>query len=194
MKRLSRIVISWFPLAVATTLICGLIYIVAQQNYRQSLNDPQIELAENAALEIEQGASVGSVVPQQKVNIAQSLTPWLAVYSASGTLLSWSGTLNGAPLTMPEGVFDTSTWHKSAEDFFPVYVPANEDRFTWQPQNGVRQAVVLVQTNGGIFVASGRNMREIENRIGTLTLMVGIGWIVTLIATFATQVVLQYLA
>ncbi len=194
MRHLIRTGISWIPLGIAITLICGLIYVTVQQNYRQSLDDPQIQMAEDAAAEIEQGSSPASVVPKQEVNMAASLAPWLAVYTASGTPIASSATLNGAEPIMPQGVFDISTWHKYAADLFPVTVPSNEDRFTWQPQSNVRQAVVLVQASNGMFVASGRNMREVENREGTLTLMVGLGWIVTLVISFVAQVVVQYLA
>src|SRR6185436_9409124 len=41
--------IAWLPLAVAITGVCGLVYATVHQNYRQSLNDPQIEIAEYLA-------------------------------------------------------------------------------------------------------------------------------------------------
>jgi formate hydrogenlyase subunit 3/multisubunit Na+/H+ antiporter MnhD subunit len=32
---------NWFAYAAITTLLCGIIYIVTQQNYRLTANDPQ---------------------------------------------------------------------------------------------------------------------------------------------------------
>ena len=45
-----RVFLKWLPLGVAVTLVCALIYATVQQNYRQSANDPQIQMAEDAAL------------------------------------------------------------------------------------------------------------------------------------------------
>ena len=63
-----------------------------------------------------------------------------------------------------------------------------ETRITWQPQPGVRQAIVIERMqpakNGASFVVSGRSLKEVESREAQLTWMVGIGWIAILIATF----------
>jgi hypothetical protein len=187
MTFLARAFLKWLPLGVAITLVCALLYATVQQNYRTSLNDPQIQMAEDAAIAVGNGASVQSVVPVGNVDLEASLAPWVAVYDANGNELASSGELNSAPPKLPQGVFDISTWHSFAEDGIKLQVPQNENRFTWQPQPDVRQAVVLVHASNGDFVASGRNMREVENREGALTLMVGIGWAVTMLATFVTQ-------
>lgn len=51
-----------------------------------------------------------------------------------------SGTLDGKPPTLPRGVF--------------VYTAkAGEDRVTWQPRSGVRQAVVVRRIAGSIAAA-----------------------------------------
>ncbi|HVM73763.1 MAG TPA: hypothetical protein VMU13_02725 [Candidatus Paceibacterota bacterium] len=193
MRRFIRSGISWIPLGIAITILCGLVYATVQQNYRQSLNDPQIQMAEDAASALEQGASPSSIVPTQKVNIAESLAPWIAVYDASGAPIVASGVLDGMMPTLPHGVFDIGTWHTYAEYRIPLPVSGNEDRFTWQPRDDVRQAVVLVHTSNGMFVASGRNMREVENREGALELMIGVGWLATLAVTFVAQLFAQYL-
>jgi hypothetical protein len=39
----------WLPLAAAVTMLSGLVYIAVQQNMRIGANDPQIQLAEDAA-------------------------------------------------------------------------------------------------------------------------------------------------
>lgn len=193
MRFLIHTCIKWLPLAVGITLLCGVIYATVQQNYRTSLDDPQIQMAEDAAAAIQNGASATSVIPAGTVDLDASLAPWVAVYDASGAELASSGELNGAPPKLPQGVFDTSTWHAFAEDGIKLQLPANEDRFSWQPQPDVRQAVVLIKASNGDFVASGRNMREVENREGALMSMVGIGWAVTIVATFVAQAIAQYL-
>ena len=42
MNRIRSIVRAWLPLAVAITLLCGLIYVAIQQTYRSNADDPQI--------------------------------------------------------------------------------------------------------------------------------------------------------
>jgi hypothetical protein len=193
MRFLARTFLKWLPLGVAVTLMCGLVYATVQQNYRQSLNDPQIQMAEDAASALSQGAKATSLVPAAQINMADSLSPWLAVYDASGNVVASSGELDGVPPKLPQGVFDTSTWHIFAEDGIKLTVPADENRFSWQPESDVRQAVVLVQAQNGMFVAAGRNMREVENREAALTLMAGVGWLFTMVATYTVQTIAQYL-
>jgi len=171
-------------------------YATVQQNYRQSLNDPQIQMAEDAAAQISSGKEIDEVVPTNVVDISTSLSPWLAVYTNAGVPLLSSGKLNGELPQLPQGVFDTSTWHTYAEDGFALPVPQDEDRFTWQPQSDVRQAVVMVHydsANGTGFVVAGRNMREVENRVGVLVSMVAIGWLVIVVTTLVAQAIVEYL-
>ena len=46
---------NWLGFAAVVTLLCFLVYIVAQQNFRQSANDPQFQLAQDAANAINKG-------------------------------------------------------------------------------------------------------------------------------------------
>ena len=197
MRFLTRVFIAWLPLAVAVTLLCSLVYATVQQNYRQSLNDPQIQMAEDAANSINAGVAPSAVFGGTKaVDIGSSLAPWLAVFDASGMMVVSSGSLDGQAITFPSGVFNTSTWHTYAEYGISIPVPPQEDRFTWQPRSGVREAVVLIKvqsSTGTVFVASGRNMREVENREGALVFTVAIGWIVTLVGTLLIQIFSTYI-
>lgn len=43
-----------------------------------------------------------------------------------------------------------------------------EHRVTWEPKKGVRIVLVVVPTSKGWFVAAGRNMSEVQHRIGVL--------------------------
>jgi hypothetical protein len=197
MHWLTRALISWIPLGIAITLLSGLIYVTVQQNYRQSLDDPQIQMAEDAANEIEAGVAPGAAAAGvQAIDIRNSLAPWIAVFDASGKMLVSSGSLEDKAIQLPAGVFDMDSWHTYAEDGIRVPVPHNEDRFTWQPRPDVRQAVVLIavpEDNSYVYVAAGRNMREVEDREAALTTMVGLGWLATLIATLCAQFIAAYL-
>ncbi len=180
----------WVLIAVPITLVLLIAYAIVQQNYRESLNDPQIQMAEDAAASLENGAQLDQVVPTGKVDIANSLAPWLAVYNAQGVPLLADAQLNGAPPQLPQGVFDTSTWGYPIIGHHLNGSPVDQNRFTWQPNPAVRQAVVLVYMQGPTvygYVAAGRNMREIEQRIEHEGEIVFVGWLFTLAATFVTS-------
>jgi hypothetical protein len=53
----------WLPLAAVTTLLCGLVYLAVQQSLRQGANDPQIQMAEDAAAALVAGSTPESVLP-----------------------------------------------------------------------------------------------------------------------------------
>lgn len=153
MPKFKIILVRWLPLAVAATLIIGLNYVLAQQVLRMSANDPQIQMAEDAASALGLGQSLVSVVPLVKIDIANSLAPYLVVYDEAGTAMASSGWLHNQIPALPSGVFD--------------YVRAHgENRITWQPEPGVRSAVVVTRISGARtgFVMAGRSLREVEVR------------------------------
>lgn len=169
------ILFRWIPFAVVITAFCGLIYLAVQQDIRHSANDPQIQMAEDAAVSLSSGEALKDI-SSNKVAIARSLAPFMIVYDASGNPLTSSGMLNGQTPELPKGVFD--------------YVrERGEDRVTWQPSTTVRIAAVIVsyQTNKTTgFVLVGRSLREVEEREDLLLLQVGGAFIVTLVASFLT--------
>jgi len=167
----------WLPLAVAITLLCGLVYVVVQQNYRLSLNDPQIQMAEDVAHQLASGVAPTSLVPSSTIDIAQSLAPYIVVYDDALKPLAFSGTLDGLPPQPPQGVFDAARAH-------------GEDRLSWQPRAMVRSAIVVVRVNDphGGFVLAGRSMHEVEDRESQLEYTVGIAWLCTLIVTLAIEI------
>jgi hypothetical protein len=197
MTFLARTFLKWLPLGVGLTLAIGLAYVEVQQSYRQSGNDPQIQMAEDAAAQLSNGAQPDEVLPTtDRIDMAASLSPWLTVYDDAGTPLSSTGYIHGEMPALPNGVFSTSTWHTYAEDGLALPVPQSETRFSWQSGAGLREAVVLVRytsSNGSGFVAAGRDLEEIENREGVLTEMTAIGWVVTMFGTLAAQALAEYL-
>lgn len=164
---------------LSAIIICGLsfiIYAIVQQDMRQGANDPQIQMAEDAATQLAGGQQVQTIVPTQKVDIATSLAPYIIIFDNTGKPVASSAQLNGQTPTIPSSVF--------------AYVKQNgEDRITWQPQSGVRSAIVITQFKGANsgFVVAGRSLREVENREDdalhtTLLLMIGM-LLITFVAT-----------
>ena len=159
----------WLPIAAAITALSGLVYVVAQQTYRQSANDPQIQLAEDAAAQLEAGAQPQTLLGSDKVDMARSLAPFLIIYDDTGTTVASSVQLNGQTPPLPPGVFTDTR-------------KSGEDRITWQPQEGVRSATIMTHFAGPRpgFVLSGRSLRETEKRVDLLAPLVGLGWLATL--------------
>ncbi len=171
MQRLKSILRFWIPLAVVITLLVGLIYVTAQQVLRMTVNDPQVQIAEDTAIALSNGQSIDSVVPASKIDIAKSVALYIAVFDDSGKAIASSGTLRNQLPALPVGVFD--------------YVRRNgEDRITWQPEPGVRDAIVVTRYSGTSsgFVMAGRSMRDSEARTSQLTLLLGAGWVATCFA------------
>jgi hypothetical protein len=150
-------------LLTLTTFVAGTAVVISQQVLRLSGNDPQIQLAEDAAQQLNSGEGAEHVIPDRKVDMAASLTPFVIVYDDTGRPVASSGSLAGVTPTLPRGVFD--------------FVRSNaEEQVTWQPRPGVRIASVVVRTAHG-FVVAGRNMREIEIRKDKITDLALLGWL-----------------
>ena len=153
------------------------LYAVVQQVLRQGANDPQIQMAEDAASKLATGQSAQTIVPVEKVNIATSVAPFMMVFDANGTPIASSAQLNGQTPTIPSGIFDSVR-------------QSGEDRITWQPQDGVRSAVIVTQFKGTStgFVLAGRSLREVEKREDNILQLLNLGWIGMLIITLPITV------
>ncbi len=162
----------WLLVAVVIVGFYFSIYVVVQQVLRQGADDPQIQMAEDAAAKLTDGQSVQNVVPTEKINIATSIAPYMIIFDANGTPLASSAQLNGQIPSIPSGIFDSVRKN-------------GEDRITWQPQDGVRSAVIVTQFKGTStgFVLAGRSLREVERREDNTLQLLNIGWIGMLIIT-----------
>ena len=206
MRASRKIFFSWLPLAVAVTGLAMLVQLTVQQNYRQLLNDPQIQMAEDLANEMNSLpsgslAAIEDRVSAHPVNIANDLAPWSGIYALDGEggvgTMATAAILNGGPAMPPAGVFDINAWKGPIVDHHLISNP-NENRVTWQPQADVREAIVIVpfQTPSGIkgFAVAGRNMREVEDREGALGTIVLLAWICIMGATLVAKALAYYLA
>ena len=178
-------VLAWMPLALAVTGICALVYMVVQQNYRQSLNDPQVQMAEDAARALSEGEVPAAVVPRGvMIDSNQSLAPWIAVYDESGKVLESNGTVDGAPPMPPQGVFDAARIGQGKGTDI-----SGQNRVSWESSEGTRNAIVIQRVGGKHpgFVVAGRNMYEVEERESRLSTTVFVSWLVLLAATLLMQ-------
>ncbi len=176
-----RIALKWLPFAVVTTGMCLLVYVAVQQHMRQSLNDPQIQMAEDGAMALASSATPASIVPRAAlINADTSLAPFIAVFDSQGSPLESSGTVSGAPPKPPVGVF-TAALNNQGKDTTQPY----ENRVSWQPSGTTRIALVVKYVpETKQFVAAGRNMREVEAREANLHNQMLLAWLVTLFVSF----------
>jgi hypothetical protein len=174
MRRFTNISVlaNWVAYCAIITLLCVIIYVVAQQNFRQGANDPQFQMTEDVADALNNGADPKSLVnTTSTVEISKSLSPYLIIYDAAGNIAASNANLNNQTLKIPAGVL--------------AYIQKNgRDAATWQPQPGVRQAMVGIKATRGkaYTVIAGRSLRKTEERIGLLGEQVLFGWFVSVIA------------
>src|SRR5713101_7851125 len=79
-----RAITLWVPIAVAVTGLTAVVYGAVQQDLRQGANDPQIQMAEDAAARLNAGATPDAVVPGESIDLAYSLRPYVMVFDEPG--------------------------------------------------------------------------------------------------------------
>jgi hypothetical protein len=176
---LRRALLVWVPIAVALTGVCGVVYASVQQNLRQGANDPQIQMAEDAAASLSGGATPASVVTSAHVDLGTSLQTYVMVFDRSARVVASSASLHGETPPFPTSVLENAR---------------GQDRLTWQPEAGVRSAVVVQPWQDG-YVVVGRSLRLVEERESKALLIAGVAWLVTLgasgVAAMAAAAVLR---
>jgi hypothetical protein len=165
----------WIPLAVVTTGLVGLVYLAVQQDLRMGANDVPAQIAQDTAAAIAKGSEPWTVTGREDVEISTSLSAWSLVFDDAGKVVAGTPVLDGKQAAPPAGVFT-------------VTKSSGEDRVTWQPRPGVRQAVVAVRIAGGKgVVMSGHSLRETEAHVDQLTKIAGAAWVAILAAAFVAS-------
>lgn len=171
----------WLPMVVLTTILCGTLYVVAQQILRAEANDPQIQISEDIAAGIADGENPESLLPEAQVDIGKSTGIFATIYDKNGKILTSTALLESATPTVPPGVLEAA--HKRGQN-----------RITWQPKTAVRAAIIVTEVAGeeGGFVLVGRSLRETEERIQNIIQpLVLFGWITALMASFLTSLIVS---
>jgi hypothetical protein len=161
----TRALAIWVGVAGAVTVLTGVGYLVAQQTVRHAADHPQIEIARDAVSRLDGGASPESVLPKEAIELEHpnATDPYVIVLNSSGAVLASSVTLRGAQPLPPSGVFDYVRSH-------------GEDAISWQPEPGVRSAIVVDSYSGG-FVVAGRSLLPTEDLESDLLRWAGVGWV-----------------
>jgi hypothetical protein len=177
--RVRRAIALFLPVAAAATLLVGLVYVEVQQSLRLGANDPQLQMAEDAATALDAGAGPQDVVGQAAVDVAHSLAPFTVVFASSGAVLATDGQLDGQAPMPPIGVLE-----HARQD------PPNT--VTWQPRAGVRVATVTVPWSGGTVLV-GRSLRVVEQREDVALQLAALAWLAIMGATAVTALIAGWL-
>lgn len=172
-----RIILRAIAAAAAATIATMFVYAAVQQTYRSGANDPQVQLAQDAAAHLRAGAPVAAVLPRDTVDLTFSLAPFVIVYDTADRPLAGTGRLGGALPVPPSGVLALARqrgWHS----------------VSWQPRRDVRIAAVLrgVDDQSGRVVLAGRSLREVEERESRLLVMAVLAWGALLVTSVVTAV------
>jgi len=153
---------------VFVTLFSLMVYGTMQQMLRLGANVVPVQLAGDVINKIESGASVMSVVLPEKIEISKSLSPFVLILDQNKKVLASSATLDGAIPVIPSGIFD---W----------VAKSGQDRVTWQPRIGIREALIIDKYSVGEvpgFVVAGASLKESESAIDKIGKDIFIGWII----------------
>jgi hypothetical protein len=166
MKKISFL--NYLFVTAIITVIFSVVYTAVQQSYRTAANDPQIQIARDINERLHQNMAIESFFADT-IDIAQSLSHFVVLYDGQGKPVRSSGLLSGKMPVLPAGVFDFAKIH-------------GEHQVTWQPQNGVRMAMVIISSNTSpvCFIACGRSLLETEVREHNLVTMIFSGWAICL--------------
>lgn len=176
MKRVLQV---WMPFAFLISFFCIVVYGAVHQNIRSAANDPQIEMIESIIQASNEDPNMDlTPLLGQAVDIKTSLAPFVIIFNDVAAPVASSAVLNGKTPIPPGGVFKYLVTH-------------DEDNFTWQPQVGVRAAVVMRKLDGVRhgFILVGRSLREVEKRGGELGFFILVSWIVGMSITLLYSLV-----
>lgn len=159
----------WLILAAIVTVISGTIYLATEQAYRATANDPQIEITDEIATAITNGAPPDQIIPagSSGTDIKKSLSVIAMVFDKEGKVVGSSAKLDGQDPVPPKDVFE-------------VAKKKGRNLLTWNPAKDITIAAVIVpvtSNNEDFYVLAGKNIREVELRVKQLAIICTVAWI-----------------
>lgn len=173
-----RAITIFLTLVLLISVIFVAICVSARTVFRQNANDPQVEVTDQVASIVRQGVPLDAIVSgAEQIDLATSKALFVVVYDGDRNLVGSSATFNGDNPQIPGDALDKA---KQAEDY----------RFDWQPDNGLKFGLVAKAIDDQAFVVAGRSLTEMENRAAALHLPLWIGWVAAvLVALLLTALI-----
>jgi hypothetical protein len=179
--RVLKVIASFVFLSILFSGAYLTIYVTVHQSLRQSANDPQLQLAEDAALRLESGKQVEL---ESTIVSRKSLAPFIILVDQNHKLVKSSATdISTLPLP-PIGSFDLA---KARGEIF----------FTWEPEQGLRFATViryLKVADKETYIIAARSLREVEIRENRVFVMVAIAWVATELIILVGSTIFYFLS
>jgi hypothetical protein len=171
---------TWIAVALIATIVCATVWLGWGLSLRSGADRQPERLAQAARTRLAAGTGPQAVLPAP-VDAASSSAPFVMVFDRNGRLLASSGELDGQPPQLPAGVLDWVLRH-------------GEDRITWQPAPGLREATVILPYGGRHpgFVLVAQSLGGISNQQLELSRNVLYVWLGVLLAAFGLLRVLRF--
>ncbi len=178
MKNLKSVFFQWLPFGVTITLLCLVMYGAVQRTLRYFADSSSIQMAEDTARAYASGRGTG-IFFGDPMDVSKTLSPFIVVYNDRGEAVTGNGVLDSRMPVPPLGVFEYAKIK-------------GEHMVTWEPRRGLRIATAVIHytsdepnsTQSG-FVLAGRSLRGTERFIEKLGFDIFIGWMTTMICSFA---------
>jgi ABC-type amino acid transport system permease subunit len=148
--------------AAVVSILFGTMYGMVQQSIRLSAYDQPRQAID--AYVANRNASESNFT---RINLAADSNVFVIAYDSNGRATGGDGYLNGKLGVVPFGVLQ----HARA---------GHENTITWQPQAGVRLAVVVAK-DGTNYILAGQSLKSYEDRIGQVGQVAFFGWLLTLL-------------
>lgn len=160
----------WVAAALIVTIVFGSVYLTLQHIGRQAVNDAP---AAAAAVQVQQIGSDPATGP--RLELTKDSGIFIMVYGEDNKPVFSTVTLHGEVPNLPVGVLDTTRI-------------AGTDAVTWQPEPGLRMAVVTRQAAGRVVVA-GQSLIPFENTDKWTQLALTAGWLTSMLVLAAAYAV-----
>ncbi len=186
------------PALAGVTIIAAIAYVNEQQTWRMTANEPQEWIAQSAANASAQVPTENvpvlaptpedvapTPVSSEKIVIERDEAPYTILYDAKRNAVSGTGYLHGVLPQLPSGIFDAAAKHGA-------------NRITWQPEPGVRQAIVVLPIKSGPlaggFAVAGRSLAYTEWQEAQLMQRWILGWLIAALGILIISALMAFLA
>ncbi|MBT2568161.1 hypothetical protein J7I84_16970 [Arthrobacter sp. ISL-85] len=159
-------IIGWAAAALVVTVVFGTMYVCLQQVIRHSAN---MAPAAAAAAQVQEMPSATPNTP--RLELTPDSGVFVIVYGRDNSPVTSSVTLHGVVPSLPGGVLDAAR-------------ASGSDAVTWQPEPGLRFAVVARPAAGKVVVA-GQSLAPFEDNSDRTLLFLAAGWLGSMIVLIA---------
>jgi hypothetical protein len=162
----------WVTGVLLITVAACLAWLSYGLSLRNGADRQPLRLAAAAAGQLASGSPPGSVLPAA-IDMASAPAPFIIVFDSQHRVLASSGHLNGRTPGLPAGVLAWVTAH-------------GQDRITWQPRPGLREAAVIEPYRGlrPGFVLAAQSLQDISSQQRSLTWSVAYMWLAAFAISF----------